>query len=522
MPLLLCRKYKIEDKVLGKGACSVVRSCVPIPPYCPPNVLVPIFGPDGLPLPATTHPPRRITQFAVKVIVKKAWIAFCHGNPKVAKETIAKEISAMRRIPPHPNIIVFVESIETPSTYYLFFERAGKGDVCDKLLHAPQQRLPEDVVQQYARDMVFAVLHCHLNGVAHHDIKPENFLIGRDGSLKLTDFGFAIIESPADPKLASYAAALRNELCPTSSPRKAGSRSPLNNSASTASKVSAHKEEAKIACRTPHKAIPASVAPTPTPTKRCKQAANVNACADELCTTHYAAPEIWELSKARRKCYDAYSADCFALGVTLFVMLTGKYPFAHDNFDEPLTALHWVSRKVAHFVTRLLTKEARNRMKLVEALEHPWLQVAPRRPEGLSPNQVLKRTNTSIPVRAAQGIGTASHQAMLPLVVDFPKLLKGENDIAEESLLGSRLGRCDSDPVILAAAPKSKHPVPCAVAHAPPADASAASHATSCAPRVHENAEACEAAPQKAQPSMQKAEPSPGKAEPSSCHCALM
>lgn len=39
--------------------------------------------------------------------------------------------------------------------------------------------------------LVRAVNHCHASGVIHRDIKPENIMIGRDGEMKLIDFGLS-------------------------------------------------------------------------------------------------------------------------------------------------------------------------------------------------------------------------------------------------------------------------------------------------------------------------------------------
>jgi serine/threonine protein kinase len=36
-----------------------------------------------------------------------------------------------------------------------------------------------------------AINHCHTNGVIHRDIKPENIMYGRDGEVKLIDFGLS-------------------------------------------------------------------------------------------------------------------------------------------------------------------------------------------------------------------------------------------------------------------------------------------------------------------------------------------
>jgi serine/threonine protein kinase len=54
--------------------------------------------------------------------------------------------------------------------------------------HPPQ--LPE-VGVMLVMGVAEALRHAHLNGVVHRDVKPENVLVGRDGTVKLTDFGIA-------------------------------------------------------------------------------------------------------------------------------------------------------------------------------------------------------------------------------------------------------------------------------------------------------------------------------------------
>lgn len=53
------------------------------------------------------------------------------------------------------------------------------------------QRLPEPAAKFYAAEVALALGHLHSLAIVYRDLKPENVLVGRDGHLKLADFGFA-------------------------------------------------------------------------------------------------------------------------------------------------------------------------------------------------------------------------------------------------------------------------------------------------------------------------------------------
>lgn len=80
---------------------------------------------------------------------------------------------------------------------YLFFSYLPQSDLDKSVKHlfelrekgVPQQKL-EDMVCSWASDMITSVANLHQSGIYHLDIKPENFVVNKDGRIELSDFGF--------------------------------------------------------------------------------------------------------------------------------------------------------------------------------------------------------------------------------------------------------------------------------------------------------------------------------------------
>lgn len=63
------------------------------------------------------------------------------------------------------------------------------GTLYDAIRTLERQRMPEEMVQFYAAEMVLALSHLHKMGFMYRDLKPGNVIIMPDGHLKLSDLG---------------------------------------------------------------------------------------------------------------------------------------------------------------------------------------------------------------------------------------------------------------------------------------------------------------------------------------------
>ncbi|KAJ9154234.1 hypothetical protein P3X46_027590 [Hevea brasiliensis] len=101
------------------------------------------------------------------------------------------EISAMRRLQHHPNILKIHEVMATKTKIYLVVELALGGELFSKVLQ--RGKLKESTARRYFQQLVSALHFCHQNGVAHRDVKPQNLLLDENGSLKVSDFGLSAL-----------------------------------------------------------------------------------------------------------------------------------------------------------------------------------------------------------------------------------------------------------------------------------------------------------------------------------------
>src|SRR6059058_5818691 len=89
----------------------------------------------------------------------------------------------------HPNIVSIYDRGEAEGSYYIAMEYLDGRTLKELLVRNGPPPIP--IAIDYARQILQAIGFAHRNGIVHRDIKPHNVVVGRDGRLKVTDFGIA-------------------------------------------------------------------------------------------------------------------------------------------------------------------------------------------------------------------------------------------------------------------------------------------------------------------------------------------
>jgi serine/threonine protein kinase len=102
-----------------------------------------------------------------------------------------REGRAIRRLS-HPNVVRFIDTGETSEGLpFLVTEVVEGGTLRHLLEHGP---LPVLAAINSARQIAEALAAAHAAGIIHRDVKPENFMVTCDGTMKMLDFGLSRIE----------------------------------------------------------------------------------------------------------------------------------------------------------------------------------------------------------------------------------------------------------------------------------------------------------------------------------------
>jgi CheY-like chemotaxis protein/tRNA A-37 threonylcarbamoyl transferase component Bud32 len=114
-------------------------------------------------------------------------------NPK-ALERFMEEYAMVERI--QSRHVARIYGHGTHESYvYLVMEFFEGGDLSKRLAGKP---VPPTEALRFFRELMFALGDIHEKGILHRDLKPQNLMFRRDGSLAIVDFGIAKNIAAAD------------------------------------------------------------------------------------------------------------------------------------------------------------------------------------------------------------------------------------------------------------------------------------------------------------------------------------
>ncbi|KAK2076954.1 hypothetical protein QBZ16_005182 [Prototheca wickerhamii] len=114
-------------------------------------------------------------------------------KPQVAHEVV-QEIRLLASLY-HPNLVQYHEAFVDHGKLCIVTELMPGGDLATSILlrYERMQRFSEGAIWGMFLQIAVAVQYLHHNHIMHRDLKPQNILVARDGSLKLADLGIAEI-----------------------------------------------------------------------------------------------------------------------------------------------------------------------------------------------------------------------------------------------------------------------------------------------------------------------------------------
>src|SRR5712692_8056604 len=208
------------SKVEPKGAGAALPPSSPIAPELPLGSfvgrysIIDLLGTGGMGVVYSAYDPELDRKVALKVLRRDV----VSGDTQAR---LFREAQAIARLA-HPNVIAVHDVGITNDIVFVAMEFVSGGTLSQWIKERP--RGWQEILQMFlyaGRGLVAA----HAAGLTHRDFKPDNVLVGREGRVRVTDFGLARSNASPDPTLAAFIGTEPKQRTPTS-PRM-GLNSPL-------------------------------------------------------------------------------------------------------------------------------------------------------------------------------------------------------------------------------------------------------------------------------------------------------
>jgi serine/threonine protein kinase len=115
-----------------------------------------------------------------------------------AQALLVRELQVLQGLR-HPALPQVQDAFVEAGTTWLVMERV-QGPTLENIQTEAGGRLPEGEVLQYGVQLCEVLAYLHERQVLHRDLKPGNCMIGRNGRLRLVDFGIARHMNPSRPR----------------------------------------------------------------------------------------------------------------------------------------------------------------------------------------------------------------------------------------------------------------------------------------------------------------------------------